>query len=327
MATKKSGASKKSGAARKSAAPKKAGAARKAGSKKAGAQKAGARKAGAKKAGSKRAGAVMPAAALAAAAAPEFLRRGSRGPEVEKLQEELCDLGYMTRAQMVQGPGRFGPLTEDALKHFQRDNFIPETGVNDGPTQAAIRQLNEGVRRGTEGDVVRGLQNRLVSLGFMTMAQTVTGLGRFGPLTENALIAFQQAHGIMANGVLTDETYRSLLASAPAPMPRPVRATRRASRRCSPQRASGLRPTGASLAAPTRWAAPRPSAASWRWPRPGASATPRRASRSATSAGAAAAPSRRTAATASAWTWTCGPSPTTAARSRPTSASPATRAR
>ena len=224
-ASKESGASKKSGAAGKSAAPKKAGAAGKGGAKKAGAQKAGAKKfgakkAGAKKSGSKRAGAVMPgAAAAAAAAAPGFLRRGMSGPEVEKLQEELCDLGYMTRAQMLQGPGRFGPLTEEALKHFQRDNFIPETGVDDEETQTAIRQVNEGVKRGTEGNVVRGLQNRLVSLGFMTMAQTVTGQGKLGPITENALIAFQQAHGIMPNGVLTDETYRSLMASAPAPMP------------------------------------------------------------------------------------------------------------
>lgn len=209
MATKKSGASKKSGTAGKSAAKKRAGAA-----KKGGAKKAGAKKGGAKKAGAKRAGTPMPAAA-----AGGFLRRGSSGPEVEKLQEELCDLGYLTRSQMGQGMGRFGPLTEEALKHFQRDNFIPETGVDDAPTQTAIRQLNEGVRRGTVGEVVRGLQNRLVSLGFITMAQTVTGLGRLGPLTENALIAFQQAHGITPNGVLTDETYRSLLASAPAPMP------------------------------------------------------------------------------------------------------------
>lgn len=225
MATKKSGASKKSGAARKSAAkrkaasakktgPKRAGAAPKGGSKRAGAKRAGAQKVGAKRAAS-RAGAAMPAPAAAA----EVLRRGSRGPEVEKLQEELCDLGYMTRAQMAPGRGRFGPLTEDALKHFQRDNFIPETGIDDETTQAAIRQLNEGVRRGSVGDIVRGLQNRLVSLGFMTLAQTVTGLGRLGPLTENALIAFQQSHGITPNGVLTDETYRSLLASAPVPMP------------------------------------------------------------------------------------------------------------
>jgi hypothetical protein len=129
----------------------------------------------------------------------------------------LCDIGYLTRDQKAQGPGKYGPLTENALKNFQRDNFIADTGVYDEETQAAIRQVNDGVKSGSEGNVVRGLQNRLVSLGFM--AQVMAGQGKFGPQTEAALRGFQKAHGIMETGVLTDETYRALLASAPQPTP------------------------------------------------------------------------------------------------------------
>ncbi|HEX7176012.1 MAG TPA: penicillin-insensitive murein endopeptidase [Pyrinomonadaceae bacterium] len=158
----------------------------------------------------------MPVAAAAGDAVP-FLRRRDEGPEVDNLQEELCDIGYLTRAQKALGPGKFGPRTEEALKHFQRDNFIAETGVYDEETQAAIRQLNEGVKRGIEGNIVRGLQNRLVSLGFMT--QVIAGQGKFGPQTEAALLGFQMAQGIMQTGVLTDETYRGLLAAAPHPTP------------------------------------------------------------------------------------------------------------
>lgn len=196
MATKRRAAAKKSGTTKKSV------------SKKSGAAKSSAKKSG-----------VVPASAAADAAAETVLRRRSEGPEVDKLQEELCDLGYLTRAQKAQGPGKFGPLTEDALKHFQRDNFITESGAYDAETQAAVRLLNEGVKRGSVSPVVRGLQNRLVSLGFMTLGQTASGQGKFGPQTEAALTSFQQSHGITPNSVLNDETYRALLASVPAPVP------------------------------------------------------------------------------------------------------------
>ena len=147
------------------------------------------------------------------------LQRGSSGPEVETLQNELVDLGYLRRAQMATGAGNFGPLTEDAVKHLQRDNFIPENGTYDAATQEVIRQINEGVRRGSRGNVVRGLQNRLVSLGIMTVGQVASGPGVYGPVTEEALKMFQRLHGIDPNGVLMDETYQALLSASPNPVP------------------------------------------------------------------------------------------------------------
>jgi hypothetical protein len=85
----------------------------------------------------------------AGAGTGEILRRGAQGPEVERLQDELIDLGYMTRAQKLTGPGKFGPITESALKHFQADNHIEPTGSFDLSTQASIRQINEGVMQGS----------------------------------------------------------------------------------------------------------------------------------------------------------------------------------
>jgi peptidoglycan hydrolase-like protein with peptidoglycan-binding domain len=146
------------------------------------------------------------------------LRRGARGPEVETMQNELVDLGYLRREQMATAPGVFGPLTEDAVKHLQRDNFLDENGTYDEPTQEVIRQVNEGVARGTRGSVVRGLQNRLVALGLLTVGQVSSGPGLFGPQTEEALRMFQRVHGINPSGTLTDETYKALLAAAPAPV-------------------------------------------------------------------------------------------------------------
>ena len=109
------------------------------------------------------------------------LRPGAEGPEVQRLQEELVDIGYLTRAQLLTGPGRFGPQTQAALKNFQRDNHLDANGVFDAETQAAFRELNEGVKLTSRGNVVRGLQDRLTAVGAMTVAEVMSGLGVFGP--------------------------------------------------------------------------------------------------------------------------------------------------
>jgi len=109
----------------------------------------------------------------------EILRRRSEGAEVERLQEELVDIGYLTRAQKQSGAGKFGPLTEAALKNFQRDNHLDANGTYDEAAQAAFRQLSEGVKINSRGNVVRGLQDRLIAIGSMTVAQVMSGPGTF----------------------------------------------------------------------------------------------------------------------------------------------------
>jgi peptidoglycan hydrolase-like protein with peptidoglycan-binding domain len=156
----------------------------------------------------------------ASAGTGEIMRRRSKGPEVDRLQDELVDLGYMTRAQKESAASNFGPITEEALKHFQADNHLPVNGTFDMASQDAMRQLNEGVKHGSRGNVVRGMQDRLVAIGNMTLAQVMTGSGVFGDLTDAALKSFQRNHGIEATGVLTDETYQSLMAAAPTAVPK-----------------------------------------------------------------------------------------------------------
>jgi peptidoglycan hydrolase-like protein with peptidoglycan-binding domain len=68
----------------------------------------------------------------------ENLQRGDSGPEVEKLQQSLVKLGYMSQEQMKTGAGIFGPQTEAALKRFQKEHGVPDTG-NYGPlTRGAL---------------------------------------------------------------------------------------------------------------------------------------------------------------------------------------------
>lgn len=139
-----------------------------------------------------------------------FLSHGSRGPAVEMLQQELIDLGYLTLEDFRTGPGIFGPRTDTALKTFQKDIGLTENGIYDLATQAAIRQLNEGVKKGSIGGVVAALQRELVAEKLLTEEDVATGPGIFGPKTQNALIKFQMQAQIEPSGELTDETYRTL---------------------------------------------------------------------------------------------------------------------
>jgi len=67
---------------------------------------------------------------------------------------------------------------------------------------------------------VRGLQDRLIAVGAMTVAEMMSGPGVFGPKTDAALKAFQRNNGIEPSGVLTDQTYQALLLAAPAAIPK-----------------------------------------------------------------------------------------------------------
>ena len=145
------------------------------------------------------------------------LKRGDKGAAVESLQDEMVDLGYLTPAEKKTGVGVFGGKTENALKAFQKDIALKDTGVIDLPTQAALRQLNDGVEKGSGGGIVQALQQKLVSKKFLTQTEMNTGIGVFGKKTQAALIMFQLKNDIEPNGVLSDETFR-LLFKTPAPV-------------------------------------------------------------------------------------------------------------
>ena len=144
--------------------------------------------------------------------------RGSRGAAVERLQENLIKLGFMTEAQQATGEGIFGPRTESALKDFQRSAHLDPTGKLDAPTQRAMREIELSLGRTTEvrnENVTKGIQDRLVELGYMTRAQVNTGYGTFGPQTETAIKQFQANNGIQQTGRVGEMTFRTLFSDAP----------------------------------------------------------------------------------------------------------------
>lgn len=140
----------------------------------------------------------------------EVLRRGMQSPAVETLQDRLIEFGYLTLEQKNTRPGRFGPLTETAVKTFQGDNLINSNGTFDLETQAIMQQLTGGVRSDSQGGVVLPVQQRLVKTGDLKPEELTAESARFGRLTEEALRDFQSDNNLEPTGILTAATYRAL---------------------------------------------------------------------------------------------------------------------
>ena len=140
----------------------------------------------------------------------QVLSSGSHGPAVETLQIRLVELGYMTQKQANSGPGKFGRMTEAAVKNLQSDNMIAPNGTFDVPAQSLLQQLKNGVQLDSQGGVVLPMQRRLANIGALSQNDLTAESARFGPRTEQALRDFQANNGLQTSGVLTPETYRPL---------------------------------------------------------------------------------------------------------------------
>ena len=74
------------------------------------------------------------------AALPVYSQQGSRGTEVEEIQRVLKEWGLFNG----EITGYFGTVTEEALRAYQRNNGLPETGIAD---EATLKKM--GITIGT----------------------------------------------------------------------------------------------------------------------------------------------------------------------------------
>lgn len=155
------------------------------------------------------------------------LYKGLAGDDVASLQSKLTELGYYSSAI----DGDFGYYTESAVIAFQTARGLYADGVvgpytttalNEGGSNAAGSsaaaadsssstsgsQVTSTLSYGSSGAEVKVLQQRLTDLGFLS--SPVDGI--FGALTEAAVIAFQSANGLYADGVSGPITNGALFA-------------------------------------------------------------------------------------------------------------------
>lgn len=153
------------------------------------------------------------------------IRNGSSGAAVAVMQVYLAWAG-----KDIDIDGKFGPLTEAALKEYQTANGLPGNGVCDAATWAALKTVTGGsapvgddepadvndsyetIRRGDSGEIVSKLQGLLNDGGYTDDNGNALDVdGKFGPKTRAAVIKYQAAKGLKQDGIVGPLTWGKLL--------------------------------------------------------------------------------------------------------------------
>lgn len=173
---------------------------------------------------------------------PVLLKMGTTGDAVRAMQSRLIVLGYLTG----NADGIFGTQTARAVSNFQRTNSLDADGIageltltalygakaisnapTAAPTATAGAVAASVYKLGAAGSEVAALQQRLITLGYLTGAAD----GIFGPRTALAVQGFQQRNSLDSDGIAGKLTLAKLNAAnaiaasgvtAPLPTTRPT---------------------------------------------------------------------------------------------------------
>lgn len=142
---------------------------------------------------------------------PAELRRGSRGEAVRDLQARLAATGHHVGNDE---PGEFGIGTDAAVRAFQDGRGLRVDGIVQRQSWASL--VESGFTLGDRllyahrpmfrGDDVAELQHRLNALGFDAGRED----GILGDETGPALVEFQRAAGLKADGICGPMTVATL---------------------------------------------------------------------------------------------------------------------
>jgi peptidoglycan hydrolase-like protein with peptidoglycan-binding domain len=184
--------------------------------------------------------AVTPVPAASSNSSLSGMTIGARGENVKVLQRALIAAGITVRGG---ADGVFGAMTASALTSYQQAKGLAATGVLDEasiaslalapaatpapePTPAptptpAASSAYVGLKVGSTGDLVKGLQRALMNTGLVLRGGAD---GVFGNATGGALIAFQKTNGLPQTGLVGEQeaTLLGLGGSTPAATPQGV---------------------------------------------------------------------------------------------------------
>jgi peptidoglycan hydrolase-like protein with peptidoglycan-binding domain len=132
----------------------------------------------------------------------------SSSSDIKALQYLLTAWGYSTTAD-----GVFGPKTTASVKRFQSAKHL---AVDGKPGPITMKTIVPTVAYGHKNkNSVRAVQRLLVKNGYSVAVD-----GAFGPATKSAVVRFQKAHSLSADGVVGRVTW-SYLFTAPSSSPPP----------------------------------------------------------------------------------------------------------
>lgn len=139
------------------------------------------------------------------------LKKGDENNEVEKLQDALVKLGYMQSEKIGGGYGKFGPLTEKAVKTFQKHLGLPDSRKAAETEQFIIASIISGIAKNNPNtQIVKAIQDRLIALDYMTQLQVISGYGIFGNQTERAIKKFQKDNLLQESGIVEAVNFKML---------------------------------------------------------------------------------------------------------------------
>ncbi|MEH2048060.1 peptidoglycan-binding protein [Nostoc sp.] len=131
------------------------------------------------------------------------LSQGKTGAAVTRLQQRLRQLGYFN----TNPTGNFGRITKDAVIAFQRNYRITANGIVNRQTWNTLMGSSPTLGRSSlSTQQVRELQVRLRQLGYLNADAT----GNIGPMTREAVIAFQRNNGLPVDGIANAQVLDSV---------------------------------------------------------------------------------------------------------------------
>ncbi len=128
-----------------------------------------------------------------------LLRKGNSGRNVTTAQYLLRYRGYSLTVN-----GSFDTTTEARVKSFQTANGLISDGIIGDNTWS---KLIATAQQGSKGDHVRAIQDQLRN----RYGCSLTIDGDFGSGTRSAVIAYQRANGLGADGVVGGNTWKQLV--------------------------------------------------------------------------------------------------------------------
>ncbi len=136
----------------------------------------------------------------------DMLYPGDKGDAISDLQQKLKEYEFYDYPNIT---GYFGPVTEAAVRKFQRTHNLSVDGIM-GP--ASLNLLySDNVKKymmypGDRSEDIKTMQDRLRELGYFTGTST----GYYGNATINSVRAFQETHELTVDGKAGPLTRASL---------------------------------------------------------------------------------------------------------------------